>query len=194
MKIDKKIIDLVIKNISDLELLILALLNAKDKEPIKDDLFFQKEMFVTLNFIKEMLSKADFIPHSLGPYSAVAEKSLNNLTSYNLVEKNENRYEISNLGIGIFEKLRNKLSVDKLEAIEDFKDFLNDLTSDELLVYTYVSFPDFTIESVKKKEVLSKRKPVATSLYKKGKVSLEKAAFLAGLPLEGFIRYLERNV
>ena len=45
----------------------------------------------------------------------------------------------------------------------DFKDFLNDLTRDELLVFTYVSFPKFTTESGIKDEIYSKRKPSAVS-------------------------------
>jgi predicted HTH domain antitoxin len=190
MKIDKKIIDLIIKNISGLEVLILALLNAKNREPIKSDLFFQKEIFLVLNYIKEMLPNADFISHTLGPYSEVAEKSMNNLNSYNLVKRIEQGYKITDLGMEILKEFKGKLSKNKLEAIEDFKDFLNDLTRDELLVFTYISFPEFTTESGIKDEIYSKRKPVAVSLYKKGKISLEKAAFLSGLSLEEFTKYL----
>jgi len=190
MDINKKIKDLIIKNISELELLILALLNAKDKESIKSDLFFQKEIFLVLNYIKDMLPNADFISHTLGPYSEVAEKSMSNLNSYNLVKRIDEGYEITELGVEIYREFKGKLSKKKLEAIEDFKDFLNDLTRDELLVFTYISFPEFTTESGIKDEIYSKRKPVAVSLYKKGKVSLEKAAFLSGLSLEEFTKYL----
>lgn len=191
MKVDKKILDAIINNLTDFEILILALLDSNNKEPIKDDVFYQKEIFVVLKFIKELLPKADFIPHTLGPYSAVAEKSLRNLTSYNLVEKKEYQYAISDLGSEIFKKVENKLSNDKLEAIKDFKVFLNDLTKDELLVYTYMSYPEFTIESSIRNQVYSKRRSVAVSLYKKNKVSLEKASFLAEMPLEDFINYLK---
>jgi len=191
MQIDKKIKDLIIKNISDIELIILALLNAKNREPIRDDVFFQKEIFLILNFIRDVFPKADFIPHTFGPYSEVAEKALENLQSYKLVDKTDKGYTITTLGNDIFEKLKNKIPKDELEAIEDFKDFLNNLTRDELLVFTYISFPEFTAESAIKKRVYSKRKAIAVSLYKKGKISLEKAAFLSGMPLEEFIRYIK---
>jgi len=192
MDINDKLKEIIQKNISDLELLILALLNAKNKEPLKSDLFFQKEIFLILNYIKEMFPNADFIPHSFGPYSEVAEKSLNNLKSYGLIKKEGNSYKIDDFGVEIYSNLKDRLSNNKIEAIEDFKDLLNDLNRDELLVFTYISFPDFTTESTIKKEIYSKRKSIAASLYKKGKISLEKAAFLAGLPIEQFTKFLAR--
>ena len=63
---------------------------------------------------------------------------------------------------------------------------MNDLTEDEILLFTYVSYPKFKSESAVYERVI-KRIPVAVSLYNKGKVSLEKAAFLAGLPIEKFL-------
>jgi predicted HTH domain antitoxin len=77
--------------------------------------------------------------------------------------------------------------VEQIEAILDYKEFLNDLTQDELLLFTYVSYPEFKAESAVYDRVIRKRIPIAVSLYKKGKVSLEKAAFLAGLPVEKFL-------
>ena len=187
---NKNIRESIIRNISDLELLILALLYANDKEEIKGDLFLQKELFLVVNFIKEMKSYADFIPHFLGPYSEPVEYSMKNLLAYKLVEKRMGKYFITQLGVDVFNKLKHRISQDKLEAIEDFKEFLNDLSKDELLVFVYVSFPEFSTESGIKEEVYKKRIPVAISLYRKNKISLEKAAFLAGIPLEDFIDIL----
>ena len=189
----KRIIDSILKNITDFELVILALLKSQNNEPIKNDIFFQKEFFLIMNYIKEMLPGADFIAHTYGPYSEVAEKSMNNLTSYKLADRRKEGYVISRLGEDIFHKLNSKISQEKLDAIDDFKKFLNDLTYDELLVFTYISFPEFTTESGIKEKIYALRKPVSVSLYRKGKISIEKAAFIAGLPLEEYIRYIEKN-
>lgn len=123
--------------LSRLELLILNLLNADNSEPIRDDLFLQKEMFLVINFIKEMKPDADFIPHRLGPYSEPVEVSLNNLKSINLIEKTSEGYKITDFGKEIFETIKDRIPEEKKIAIEDFKDFLNDLTKDELLVFVY---------------------------------------------------------
>ncbi|MEI7857826.1 MAG: hypothetical protein WCH85_10025, partial [Methanomicrobiales archaeon] len=68
-----------------------------------------------------------------------------------------------------------------------YKEFLNDLSRDEILLFVYVSYPDFMEKSAVCERVIRKRIPTAISLYKKEKVSLEKAAFLAGLPVEKFL-------
>ncbi|HNW81239.1 MAG TPA: UPF0175 family protein, partial [Methanoregulaceae archaeon] len=65
--------------------------------------------------------------------------------------------------------------------------FLNDLSRDEILLFSYVSYPDFIEKSAVYERVIRKRIPAAISLYEKEKVSLEKAAFLAGLPVEEFL-------
>jgi len=186
MSFKEKILD----KLSELDLLILALFYADMARPIKDELFFQKEMFLVVNFIKEIKSAADFIPHILGPYSEPVEISLKNLISVNLIEKNPRGYQITKFGKEIFEKSIHKISPEKIEAIEDFKKFLNDLSKDELLVFTYFSYPDMRKESAVFERVKRKRLPASISLYKKGKVSLEKAAFLSGLPMEKFIEIL----
>ncbi len=153
-------------------------------------LLYQKELFLVVIFIREVKSYADFIPHFLGPYSEPIEQSAKNLLSYELVEKKMGKYCITQEGVRVFREPMNKLSEDKLEAIEDFKAFLNDLSRDELLVFIYDSFPEFTTESAIKEEINEKKVPVAISLYRKGKVSVEKAASLSGMPLEDFIDIL----
>ena len=181
---------LIVKNIGDLELLILALLRADNKEGIRGKLFLQKEVFLVVNFIKEMKSRADFIAHVYGPYSESVEYAMEHLLSYKLAEKKMGAYVITQFGVEVFEELKDRLSGDKLEAIEDFKVFLNDLSQKELLVFIYGSFPEFTAESGIKEDVYKDRVPVAITLYKKAKVSLEKAASLAGMSLEDFIDVL----
>jgi hypothetical protein len=193
MKMNQSIQELIIKHISDLDLLILALLYSDNKKGIKGDLFLQKEVFLIINFIREMKSRADFIAHILGPYSEPTEQSMKNLLSYKLVEKRMGKYFITQSGAKVFEKLQDNLSRDNLDAIEDFKKFLNDLTKDELLVFIYGSFPEFTTESGIKDEIGKKKVPVAVALYKKGKVSLEKAASLAGESLEDFMDVLRNT-
>lgn len=177
--------------LSELDALVLALFNANNASPIRDELFFQKEMFLVVNFIKEMMPSADFIPHILGPYSESVEISSKNLIAVNLIEKTPKGYQITNLGKEIFEKASQNIPVEKKEAIEDFKEFLNDLSKDELLVFIYFSYPNMAKpESSIYQEIKRKRIPASISMYKKGKISLEKAAFLSGLPIEKFIELL----
>jgi uncharacterized protein YwgA len=176
----------IVEDLNDLDLAILQLLHAGNDDPLKGRVAFQKEMFLIADYIDKIRDKADFIPHTFGPYSEAAESEMGNLKSLGLVKEEGSEYRITPNGVAALE-MKPAFSPEEIEAIADFKEFLNDLTRDELLLFTYVSYPKFKEESAVYEQVIRKRIPTAVSLYKKGKVSLEKAAFLAGLPVEQFL-------
>jgi predicted HTH domain antitoxin len=65
--------------------------------------------------------------------------------------------------------------------------FLNNLTKDELLGFIYYTYPKMRLESVESERIAGIRKDIAISLFKKGKVSLGKAAIIAGITQEELI-------
>jgi uncharacterized protein YwgA len=155
---------------------------------------FQKEMFLIGNFIEEVGDSAEFIPHSFGPYSEASEISLKDLISLGLVKEiGKNKYEITETGSQILKKTRKEFSSEELESIADFKKFLGELNSDEILLFVYASYPKYTIESTEYKRIMKKRIHDSISIYKKGLISLEKAAFLAGMNIESFLDTLKRG-
>lgn len=174
----------VVEDLNDLDLAILHLLHAGNDVPLKGRVAFQKEMFLIADYIDRIREEAEFIPHTFGPYSEAAEIEMGNLRSLGLVKEEGQGYKITQNGIAALKKVKPVFSPEQIEAIGDFKEFLNDLTQDELLLFIYVSHPEYTEESGVFEKVIRKRMPTAVSLYKKGKVSLEKAAFLAGIPAE----------
>jgi uncharacterized protein YwgA len=177
----------IVEDLTDLDLAILHLLHAGNNDPLKSKVAFQKEMFLIADFIEKIREQTEFIPHTFGPYSEAAEYEMGNLKSLGLVKEKDQEYHITPNGIAALDKVRPAFTEEELEAIQDFKNFLNDLTRDEILLFTYVSYPKFIEESAIYDQVIRKRIPTAISLYEKGKVSLEKAAFLAGLPVEKFL-------
>ncbi|MCK9591647.1 MAG: UPF0175 family protein [Methanoregula sp.] len=177
----------IVEDLNDLDLAILHLLHAGNNDPLSGKVAFQKEMFLIADYIEKIREQAEFIPHTFGPYSEAAENEMGNLRALGLVEEQGQEYQITGQGIEALDKIKSAFSTEELEAIEDFKKFLNDLTMDELLLFIYVSYPDFKEESAVYEKVIRKRIPLAITLYKKEKVSLEKAAFLAGLPVEKFL-------
>lgn len=184
----------IAEDLSPLSVAILELLKVNDEKPVKGNVAFQKEMFLISNYIDKVNERAEFIPHALGPYSEASEVSMDNLVSMGLVEKKErNTYKISPSGIKVLSLKQDIFSPEEIESIADFKDFVGDLTNDEILLFIYASYPDFTIESTEYRRIMKSRVKNAISIYKKGIVSLEKAAFLAGLNIEKFLD-LQRTV
>jgi uncharacterized protein YwgA len=177
----------IVEDLTDLDLAILQLLHAGDNDPLKGKVAFQKEMFLIADYIDKIREQAEFIPHTFGPYSEAAENEMGNLRSLGLVKEKGHEYHITPNGIAALSKAKPVFNEEQVEAIQDYKEFLNDLTEYELLLFIYVSYPQFKEESAVYDRVIRKRIPTAISLYKKGKVSLEKASFLAGLPVEKFL-------
>lgn len=177
----------IVEDLTDLDLATLQLLYACNNAPLKGDVVFQKEMFLIADYIDKIREQAEFIPHTFGPYSEAAENGMRNLKSLKLVDEKYHEYHITPDGVAVLRKARFAFTAEQVDAIQGFKEFLNDLSRDEILLFVYVSYPDFTEKSAVCDRVIRKRVPTAISLYKKGKVSLEKAAFLAGLPVEKFL-------
>jgi uncharacterized protein YwgA len=178
----------IAEELSPLSVAILVLLNVNDEKPVKGNITFQKEMFLISNYIDKVNERAEFIPHFLGPYSEASEASMNNLISMGLVEKKEgNTYKITPSGIKALDLKQNLFSSEEKESIADFKEFISNLTNDEILLFIYASYPDFTIESTEYRRIMKSRVKNSISIYKKGLVSLEKAAFLAGVNIETFL-------
>ncbi|AKB35013.1 hypothetical protein MSSAC_0423 [Methanosarcina siciliae C2J] len=105
-----------------------------------------------------------------------------------LVEKKEDyTYKITLPGIKALDLKQDLFSSEEKEAIADFKKLISNLTDDEILLFIYISHPEFTIESVKYQAIMKTRVKDSISIYRKGVVSLEKAAFLAGINIETFL-------
>jgi uncharacterized protein YwgA len=177
----------IVEDLTDLDLAILQLLAAENEKPLKGKVAFQKEVFLIADYIRKIRDQAEFIPHTFGPYSEAAENEIGNLRSLGLVVEREQEYKITIAGRAALNQARHIFSKEEIEAIADFKEFLNDLTQDEILLFVYVSYPKFCQESAVYQRVMRKRIHTAVSLYRKGKVSLEKAAFLAGISIEQFL-------
>lgn len=183
----------IAEDLSPLNVAILELLEANDEKPVRN-VAFQKEMFLISNYIDKVNERAEFSPHSLGPYSEVSRVSMDNLVSMGLVEKKKgNAYKITPTGIKVLCLKQDIFFPEEKEAIADFKGFIDNLTNDEILLFIYASFPNFTIKSTKYRRIMKSRIKNSISIYKKGIVSLEKAAFLAGVNIETYLN-LQRRV
>lgn len=185
--------DELISYLSKIEMNALFLLSGADNAPIPGDTAYQKEFFFIVNNDEELRDDADFEAYYYGPYSEPAEEAMEHLIAYGLAKKENGNFNITEKGKKIVNILKkNHFDID-IELIDEIKKFLNDLTSDERILFTYVLNPDYTTESKIRETVLSKRLALANNMYKKGKIDLEMAAHLSGLPIENFLNKIRKN-
>ncbi|CEG11923.1 conserved hypothetical protein [groundwater metagenome] len=185
-------VDNIIEDMSVLQKYIVLLISANNNESIKGNTLFQKELFLIAKNIKEVEEEASFISDFYGPFSENAKEQLDELSLDEVVVKDKNRMFLSKLGSQVAQKIEQKTPKQELEMISEFKRLLNDLNNEEVLTFIYFTFPEFTDESLVLDEIKKNRKQVALKLYKKEKISLQRATEIAGEPLEKFIKNVEK--
>ncbi|NPA63331.1 MAG: hypothetical protein GXN95_07285 [Methanococci archaeon] len=175
------------------EKIILYALGALNNTPLNSKIKLHKLLFLVSNVFPQLNKLLEFEEHFLGPYSEKINYILDDLISLGLVEKKGGKYKLTEKGMEIYKRLKPKPELK--EVLEDFKEFIHDLTDDEILAFIYVSYPKYTKESIKWDELKKRRVDLAISLLKKQKVSFGKAAQIAGLsPIEFEELLLKRGI
>jgi len=180
----------IINNLSITQKYIILLLHANNDRSLQGKLWLQKILFLISQNIEELNEDADFEEDLLGPYSEIVAEEFDQLISEKIIKK-KFPHDLSIYGKTIANNLEREISIEEKQTIEHMKDFLNDLTDDELLGFIYFSYPEFTQESIKYDKIKKNRIDIAISLYEKNKISLGKAALISDLNQEELIRRLK---
>lgn len=182
------------------KLYILCLLNSFNQEPILGKTKLMKELFFISNNIPSLKKIFGFEADNYGPSSDAVSRFLEDLSLFNVISlKNRSKsvssdyyeYSLTDFGEKILKCIEDK-PIDA-ELIEDMKLLFNGLTTDESLALTYFSFPETTAESLVKNRIEKNREKLALNLYKKNKVSLTKASYIAGMSIDSFLELLRKN-
>jgi uncharacterized protein YwgA len=166
----------------------VLLLGADKSRPVKGKLWFQKELFLIAQNIPELEEETEFEPDFIGPYSEIADEELDHLRIEGVVAKEKEK--LTPMGEVIKTRLEKQFPSDIKQFISEMKLFLNDLTKDELLGFIYYTYPRMRVESLEFERIAGIRKDIAISLFRKGKISLGKAAIIAGISQEDLIEML----
>lgn len=176
------------ENLSELQKYMILLLASNNNAPIRGNIWFQKELFLIAKNIKSIEEEAAFCSDMYGPYSENASEQLEELELDEIIKKDGSKIIISKTGEIVAKNIQRNTPKSIIAMIYEFKVLLNDLDNDEILALIYFTFPDYTEESLIINKIIQKRKEIAIRLYKKEKVSLQKASEIAGMPLDKFIR------
>lgn len=182
-----------IAQLNEVDRFLLLLLGAKNSEPVPGPIHLQKEMFLLQNMFPNLAEETDFEPYFLGPHSEIVQDEAEQLKMSGLIKAEPGNIKLTPDGKAAFDVLIKKSEKAEVQKIEEFKEFLNDLSKDELLAFIYFGYPitDLAKESIEYKVLLPKRKRLAISLYKKDKISAQKASQIAGEDLEEFLKELK---
>ncbi len=182
-----------IEQLNEVDRFIILLMGAKESEPIPGRLHLQKEIYLLQDLFQDLARDTDYDPYLFGRYSQVVTDELEELESSGLVTSRDG-LRLTEEGSAALAALKKKSSKREIEKVEEFKELLNDMTGDELLAFVYLSDPDqnsLETESVKYQRIIRNRKQLAISMYRKDKISAQKAAEIAGENFQDFFTELK---
>lgn len=174
---------------------ILSLLDSNNQEPIKGKTRLMKELFfISLN-VPSLKKSLEFEADNYGPSSDVIMGYINDMSQMQLITAQKKGQNNNNVIYSLGEYGKKFLKQEKLdldnELVSEIKTLCHGITNDELLALTYFSFPEMTVESLVKEKIWARREKLAVGLYRKGKVSLEKAVEISGLKYTDFLDLLD---
>lgn len=171
---------------------IILLVGAGD-EPVHGKVKLQKMIFMLAESIKDLNDEADYEPYYYGPYSETVDYECKYLENVGILQVRSNKICLTNIGENIMKKIGKKTENKRLREIESCKEFLNDLTNNELLAYIYTTYPNMTGKSVVYEKIQSEKEYLILSLIKKGKISSERGAELLCTTMAHIIKKMNKK-
>ena len=174
---------------------ILAFIDAPDSEGRRGSLrgrtLLQKLMFHLRKSLESVPGKE--FPHFYGPFDEFAHVVLEQLETSGYIRSEPPTISLTDKGEREARSVWNAFGPAERKAIQQLKAFLGDLTSDEILAITYAQYPEVASDSLVRDDLARRGRSIAVRLVRRGKVSPELGARIAGMSLREFLKHLSRQ-
>ena len=175
-----------------LYLLMYAPGNAVDcNESIPGAAWLQKEMRLLMTTVPGL--ELEFTGGRLGAYCRDLDDMRTRGVELGYITqlgRESDPFWLSERGLGVGRRLWDGADEDTKREVSDLKRLVNDMSYDEMVAFSCSVFPDAA-----NSEIMGQfdrtRMDAAVSLFRKGKISLERAAHVAGLPRGELVPILE---
>lgn len=176
-------------------MLLYAQVDDSPSVSVQGETWLQKEMYALSRIFPEIAEDADFEAYRYGSFSESVDEVKDQYENSKYVDRNaRGGIELSPKGRELAEDVWASASDDERQAVREVKKVFNDMNLDELLLYMYRTYPETAENSSVRDRVLGNRFRLAVSLYRKEKVSYQKAAELADMRLDEFMRRVKMQV
>lgn len=161
---------------------------------LRGSTWLQKEMFLLAKNNSE-LRDLHFDEHLYGPFSPALESINHQYLNSELIKQNFDNgpIRLTEKGIKEAEAVWQRATDAEKDMVSKIKQLLNDMDSKELIAYIYSAYPETTKNSDVVDEFEKTRVDSALALIKRGKVSVGRAAIIAGKPIEDLIELAKKK-
>ena len=156
----------------------IILLTHSNNEPIKGMMKLQKMMYLLSDLMEEVKEQCSYVADNYGPYSKVVAKEARYLEQIGVLTGNVGEIALTQMGKEIAQELYKNEDEELLEILNEYKDFLNSMTRNELLAYIYSAYPDTAKESIEYENLKPNMEKYIMSMVKKHIISSQRAAEL----------------
>ncbi len=168
----------ILRNADELQILMILLAKANN-EPIRGRLKLQKMMYLLADKLDEIKDQSSYDADNYGPYSEVIDQESQYLEDVGVFTTSLGEIDLTKEGKEIANEFVHKAAnKELLHLLSDYKKFVNDMKTKELLAYVYSAYPDMTDESVAYEDLKPHMEENILSLVKKEKISSQRAAEL----------------
>lgn len=167
-------------------LLLYAPARGRTSEPVRGKTWLQKQMYVISRNVPLLRNQVAYDSFRYGSFSETVEEIKDQYQISKYVDSLKGTIELTTKGKELASQIWQHATPQTQKLVQDVKEEFNDMTEDELLLFMYVTYPDTAEDSDVKDRILQERFPLSVNLLKKCKVSLQKAAELAGMNVVDF--------
>ena len=151
--------------------LLILLLGSADR-PISSEFHVHKELFILTRTFPKLSELFEFDAYRKGPFSRVAQDTLDDLIERGYVISVGGSYALSEQGRAMYEDIVNGLRrKDLINTMKRIRDMYDKLSIDELLLLVYVTYPEYTVESEELRRILRKAPMIVDGLLRKGVIT-----------------------
>ena len=150
----------------------------------------QKLLFLTVQIFPDLDDLFSYDDYVFGPHSERMDAVVKSLMDKNILTKDN---KLTVLGSSLLERITIKEPLSGV--IHDFKEFLHDMSDDEIMTYIYTAYPEYQKNSEKWDELKFRRVECAIRLFSKKKISISRAVKMADMDMLQFDELLKaKNV
>jgi predicted HTH domain antitoxin len=160
--------------------------------PVQGETWLQKEMYALSRIFPDIEEDADFEAYHYGSFSESVDEVKDQYKNSKYVTRDpRGQLQLSAKGLELAEEVWRAATFEERRAVQEVKQAYNDMGRDELLLFMYGTYPETAENSDVRERIMANRRGLALNLYKKGKVSYQKAAELAGMRLDDFMQQVK---
>jgi len=173
-------------------MLLYAPIDGSLSVPVQGETWLQKEMYALSRIFPDIEEDADFEAYHYGSFSESVDEVKDQYKNSKYVTRDpQGQLQLSAKGLELAEEVWRAATFEERRAVQGVKQAYNDMGRDELLLFMYGTYPETAENSDVRERIMANRRRLALNLYKKGKVSYQKAAELAGMRLDDFMQQVK---